>query len=39
MRAAIELVYLHRTASTKVIAGDMLLVAQEKVGDVNFNPA
>jgi len=31
--------YLHKTDITKVMAGSMLLIAQEKVGDVNFNPA
>lgn len=31
--------YLQRTAMTKVIAGSMLLMAHEKVGDVNFRPA
>lgn len=31
--------YLQRTAITKVIAGSMLLIAHENVGDVNFNPA
>ena len=31
--------YLQRTAMTNVIAGSMLLMAHEKVGDVNFNPA
>jgi len=27
------------TAMTNVIAGSMLLIAQEKVGEVNFSPA
>jgi hypothetical protein len=31
--------YLQRTAMTNVIAGSMLLMAQEKVGEVNFSPA
>jgi hypothetical protein len=31
--------YLKMTAMTNVIAGSILLKAQEKVGDVNFNPA
>ncbi|KAL4587399.1 hypothetical protein LXL04_000269 [Taraxacum kok-saghyz] len=31
--------YLHRTAITKVMAGSMLLIAHENVGEVNFNPA
>lgn len=31
--------YRNITAMTKVIAGSMLLIAQEKVGEVNFNPA
>lgn len=30
---------LQRTAMTNVIAGSMLLMAQEKVGEVSFNPA
>jgi hypothetical protein len=30
--------YLNITAMTKVIAGNMLLMAHEKVGEVNFNP-
>ena len=32
-------IYLQSTAITKVIAGSMLLIAHEKVGEVNFNPA
>jgi hypothetical protein len=31
--------YRHKTAITNVIAGSILLIAHEKVGDVNFNPA
>jgi hypothetical protein len=34
-----NLIYLHITAITKVMAGSTLLIAQEKVGDVSFNPA
>lgn len=34
-----EYFYLQRTAMTNVIAGSMLLIAHEKVGEVNFNPA
>lgn len=32
-------IYLQRTAMTNVMAGSMLLMAQEKVGDVNLRPA
>jgi len=31
--------YLKRTAKMKVMAGSMLLMAQEKVGEVNLSPA
>jgi hypothetical protein len=32
-------VYLKSTARMKVMAGSMLLMAQEKVGEVNLSPA
>ena len=32
------MIYLQMTASTKVIAGSMLLKAQEKVGEVSVSP-
>jgi hypothetical protein len=33
------LIYLKSTAMTKVMAGSMLLMAQEKVGEVSLSPA